>query len=236
MSYSDFNNAYQNMNHKLLETFDGITNEDLDYSKNDIPINYNNIKQDLNGTFLNNLNNNKLTHRECINLYLNPNNLKNPKIEVVLKHLSNCSLCQNEIKKINESLELLDQDNQQNQQNQQPNISNLSILNNNNIKHKDNILSQITKVNQSNSVVETEIETENQVVNISINQLEVLLKNIINQEKKNDEYDNFNRILKSLEEKKNKTKPLSIEINFVNIIICLLIILLIIDIIIRIKN
>lgn len=99
MSYSDFNNAYQNMNHKLLETFDGITNEDLDYSKNDIPINYNNIKQDLNGTFLNNLNNNKLTHRECINLYLNPNNLKNPKIEVVLKHLSNCSLCQNEIKK-----------------------------------------------------------------------------------------------------------------------------------------
>ena len=218
MSYSDFNNAYQNMNHKLLETFDGITNEDLDYSKNDIPINYNNIKQDLNGTFLNNLNNNKLTHRECINLYLNPNNLKNPKIEVVLKHLSNCSLCQNEIKKINESLELLDQDNQQNQQNQQPNISNLSILNNNNIKHKDNILSQITKVNQSNSVVETEIETENQVVNISINQLEVLLKNIINQEKKNDEYDNFNRILKSLEEKKNKTKPLSIEINFVNII------------------
>lgn len=99
-------------------------------------------------------------------------------------------------------MELLDQDNQQNQQNQQPNISNLSILNNNNIKHKDNILSQITKVNQSNSVVETEIETENQVVNISINQLEVLLKNIINQEKKNDEYDNFNRILKSLEEKK----------------------------------
>jgi hypothetical protein len=230
MSYSDFNNAYQNMNHKLLETFDGITDEDLNYSKDDIPINYNNnIKQDLNGTTLNNLNNNKLTHRECINLYLNPNNLKNPKIEVVLKHLSNCSLCQNEIKKINESLELLDQDNQQH------NISNLSILNNNNIKHKDNILSQITKVNQSNSVVEAEIETENKVVNISINQLEILLKNIINQEKKNDEYDNFNRILKSLE-KKTETKPLSIEINFVNIIICLLIILLIIDIIIRIKN
>ena len=228
MSYSDFNNAYQNMNHKLLETFDGITDEDLNYSKDDIPINYNNNKkQDLNGTTLNNLNNNKLTHRECINLYLNPNNLKNPNIEVVLKHLSNCSLCQNEIKKINESLELLDQDNQQH------NISNLSILNNNNIKHKDNILSQITKVNQSNSVVEA--ETENKVVNISINQLEILLKNIINQEKKNDEYDNFNRILKSLE-KKNETKPLSIEINFVNIIICLLIILLIIDIIIRIKN
>ena len=244
MSYSDFNNAYQNINHKLLETFDGITTEDLntntmplDYTK--VPINYiNNKQEELNGTSLINLNNtsrnlndtsrnlndtsrnsdnNKLTHRECIELYLDPVNLKNPNINIILRHLSNCSLCQNEIKRMNELFE---------HDEEHKNITNHNMVNND-LNNK--MISQMTTLNQTNK----NLESENKI-SLSTNELETLLKNVINKEKKVDEYDNFNRILKALEDK-NDTKPFSIEINFLNVIICLFIILLIIDIILRFK-
>lgn len=230
MSYSDFNNAYQNINHKLLETFDGITTEDLntntmplDYTK--VPINYiNNKQEELNGTSLRNLNdtsrnsdNNKLTHRECIELYLDPVNLKNPNINIILRHLSNCSLCQNEIKRMNELFE---------HDEEHKNITNHNMVNND-LNNK--MISQMTTLNQTNK----NLESENKI-SLSTNELETLLKNVLNKEKKFDEYDNFNRILKALEDK-NDTKPFSIEINFINVIICLFIILLIIDIILRFK-
>jgi hypothetical protein len=237
MSYSDFNNAYQNINHKLLETFDGITTEDLntntmplDYTK--VPINYiNNKQEELNGTSLRNLNdtsrnlndtsrnsdNNKLTHRECIELYLDPVNLKNPNINIILRHLSNCSLCQNEIKRMNELFE---------HDEEHKNMINQNMVNND-LNNK--MVSQMTTLNQTNK----NLESENKI-SLSTNELETLLKNVLNKEKKVDEYDNFNRILKALEDK-NDIKPFSIEINFINVIICLFIILLIIDIILRFK-
>ncbi len=274
MSYSDFNNAYQNINHKLLETFDGITSEDLntqlDYRNVPIHQELNNIKElirnpsinnrsssmlDLNGNYMpnqndnsqnlngtsiqnlnpttqntllntmqntmlntkqntmlnttqntipnttqntmpnttQNLNDTKLTHRDCILLYLEPSNLKNPIMPIVLRHISNCSLCQNEIKNMNESCEEF-------------------------------------KVEPE---VKT-IESDNKI-NISIGELEVLLKNVINKEKKSDEYENINQIFKALENKKNESKPFLVELNFLNITICILIILIIIDIILRIK-
>jgi hypothetical protein len=213
MSYSDFNNAYFDMNHKLLETFDGVYSEDINYNKNNEQTN------NLNGTSINDLNttptknlnntlnnnnlkNDKLTHRECINLYFNPDYLKNPKNDIVFKHLTKCTLCQNEInKKINQ-------------------YNNLN-LNNNNLSN-------------------TNPKTENKNIILSISELELLLKNILNNERNYyqnyNEINNFNKIFKLLEEKNLEKKPLSIEINFINIIICLLIILLIIDIILRLKK
>jgi hypothetical protein len=233
MSYSDFNNAYQNINHKLVETFDGITTEDLnenntqfDYSK--VPINYIKSEEELNGTTLLNLNNNKLTHRICIQLYKDPTNLNNPNMPIVLKHISNCSLCQNEIKKKSETYENLESTEQKK--------NNYTNINNSNIQDYNQI-SQVSTLNQSNNIEKFENVSR---INLTINELETLLKNVINTDKKNvvsseknDEYDNINKILKTLE---NKKKPLSIEVNFLNIMICLLIILLIIDIILRIKS
>jgi hypothetical protein len=282
MSYSDFNNAYQNINHKLLETFDGITSEDLntqlDYRKVPIHQELNNIKElirnpsinncsstmlDLNGNYMpnlndnsqnlngtsiqnlnlttqntiknttqntiknttqntiknttqnttqntiknttqnttQNLNNNKLTHRDCILLYLEPSNLKNQIMPIVLRHISNCSLCQNEIKNINESC-----------------------------KEVKIIESEVKPIE---SEVKT-IESDNKI-NITISELEVLLKNVINKEKKSDEYENINQIFKALENKKNESKPFLVELNFLNITIFILIILIIIDIILRLK-
>jgi len=288
MSYSNFNNAYQNINHKLLETFDGITSEDLntqlDYRNVPIHQELNNIKElirnpslnnrsstmlDLNGNYMpnqngnympnqngnympnqngnsqnlngtsiqnlnpttqntmqntmtnttqntmqntmtnttQNLNDNKLTHRDCILLYLEPSNLKNPIMPIVLRHISNCSLCQNEIKNINESCEEFK------------------------LEH------EVKTIEPEIKTVEPEIKTveSNNKINISISELEVLLKNVINKEKKSDEYENINQIFKALEDKKNESKPFLIELNFLNITICILIILIIIDIILRIK-
>lgn len=225
MSYSDFNNAYQNINNnKLAETFDGITAEDLnendtqfDYTK--LPTKYVKNENELNGTTLQNLNNKKLTHRMCIQLYMDPINLNNPNMPVVLKHISNCSLCHNEIKKKSENCENFESI--EPKKNNHNNISNIEDYNK---------ISQTSTINQSNNIEKFENIGR---INLSINELETLLKNVVHSEKKNDEYENINKILKSLE---NKKKPLLIEVNFLNIMICLLLILLIVDIILRIKS
>ena len=36
--------------------------------------------------------NNKLTHRECINLYLNPQKINNPNFQQAMKHLQKCQI------------------------------------------------------------------------------------------------------------------------------------------------
>ncbi len=98
MSYCELNDAFKNMNYKLIETFDGVTSDDIpfknldkknsmrtDYTNSeDIPIvnieekntmgsSYTNTKEenisnDLNGTYLSTLPKKKPTHREFINL------------------------------------------------------------------------------------------------------------------------------------------------------------------------
>ena len=64
MSYCDFNNAFKNVNDKFLETFDGITSEDLSFNdvnsenlffddqngKNIIQSNITRSEENLNGT------------------------------------------------------------------------------------------------------------------------------------------------------------------------------------------
>jgi len=42
---------------------------------------------------------NKLTHRECINIYNNPDSYKDLMLSQALKHVSKCKLCKEEIKK-----------------------------------------------------------------------------------------------------------------------------------------
>lgn len=256
MSYCDFNNAFKNMNDKFLETFDGITSEDLYFDHQNIinstPAVYAESEQNeqnkinLNGTSIQNLSNsNKLTHRECIYIYLNPNNSN---YQIAQKHVANCSLCQNEIKKINDlhqkdisndlyqkdisnnlkknNTSLTTQPNQPNHQNQP-----------NQLNHQ-NQLNQQNQINNRNQINNSNDTTNNNVVCLSINDLEILFKNINEKNKQNDNYEHFNRVINTLENKKydNSNKPLCIEINFINIAICLLIIFLLIDIILRIKN
>jgi len=43
----------------------------------------------------------KLTHRECIRIYYNPEKNKNSSIDGAMKHISKCDLCKTEIKKLN---------------------------------------------------------------------------------------------------------------------------------------
>ena len=75
-----------------------------------------------------------------------------------------------------------------------------------------------------------------------MSELEILLKNITERTSNDDKYENFSRIIQKLDETEQKindnerNKPLCIELNFMNIAICLLIILLLIDIVLRLKK
>ena len=263
MSYCDFNNAFKNMNDKFLETFDGITSEDLSsnlVNSEDFYFDDENVKNSMqsnneenlygtsikhlknngtlqninnNGTLQNinnnknlqNINNNKncnlnkLTHRECIYLYLNPNDNKNPNYELAHRHVIICSLCQNEInKKVKESFEIVNSDN----------------TGTNMVVDRTYLTQNINAANKT-STVQSNINTENKVVSLSMHELEVLLKNITDRTNNNDKTEHFSRIIQKLDENE-RNKPLCLELNFMNIAICLLIILLLIDIVLRLKK
>ena len=271
MSYCDFNNAFKNMDHKFLETFDGINSEDLSFNgitsedslfENQDVINsmrsYNARSEDnLNGTSIQHLNNNnscnsnkninsnnnKLTHRECIHLYLNPIDNKNPNYQLAQRHITICTLCQNEInKKVQESFQTVNSDNipvntlVNTPVNTPVNtlVNTLVNTNSNKIVERNSVIQDVnasnrTFTNQSN------INTENKVVSLSMNELEILLKNITERTNNNDKYENFSKIIQKLDDN-DRNKPLCIELNFMNIAICLLIILLLIDIVLRLKK
>ena len=270
MSYCDFNNAFKNVNDKFLETFDGITSEDLSFNdvnsenlffddqngKNRIQSNITRSEENLNGTSIQylknnscnsnknintnkninsnkniNLNNNKLTHRECIHLYLNPIDNKNPNYQLAQKHITICTLCQNEInKKVQESFETVNLDNiPVNTPVNTPTNTPVNTLVNRSSVIQDVNASNRTFTNQSN------VNTENKVVSLSMSELEVLLKNITEKTSNNDKYENFSRMIQKLDDNE-RNKPLCIELNFMNIAICLLIILLLIDIVLRLKK
>jgi len=265
MSYCDFNNAFKNMNEKFLETFDGITSEDLSFNvvnsedfsfddKNNIrsDVTRNNIRSDVtrnniqpniisnnenlygtsiqhltdkNTNYKNNscnsnnnitLNNNKLTHRECIHLYLNPNDNKNPNYELAHRHIIICSLCQNEInKKVQESFEIVNSDNPK-------------------VVDKTSVIQNVSASNQT-FTNQSNVNSENKVVSLSMRDLEVLLKNITERTSEDDKSEHFSRIIKKLDDNE-RNKPLCIELNFLNVAISLLIILLLIDIVLRLKK
>jgi len=278
MSYCDFNNAFKNMDHKILETFDGITSEDLSFNlvsseeesiqnhpaKNSILSNITNNGKNLNGTSIHHLNNinqnninqnninqnninqnninqnlqntnkynsynsnkninlnnnNKLTHRECIQLYLNPLNNKNPNYELAHRHIIICSLCQNEInKKMQESFQTV---------NTQVNTTPINIVDRT-TTIQDVKAANKSITNQSND------NAESKVLSLSMRDLEVLLKNIT-ERTSNDKTEHFSRIIQKLDDNE-RNKPFCIELNFLNITVCLLIILLLIDIVLRLKK
>ena len=274
MSYCELNDAFKNMNYKLIETFDGVTSEDIPFinqeKKNSMRTDYTNseeeqtVSNNLNGTYLSNLQNIKLTHRECINFYLNPPPNNNPNFQQAMKHLQNCNLCKEEIykniKKIN------------NKNNINKNIINdnnkLSNINSNELEF---LLKKYVEEDKNNKIVNYNNKNEltlennlsynnNKLSNINSNELEFLLKKYAEEDKNNkiqnmlfetklSKYfetnqekkeinDNLNKIYNILNygmKKDNDKKPLSIEINYISIGISILIILLIIDIILRIK-
>ena len=260
MSYCELNDAFKNMNYKLTETFDGVTSEDItlkNQKKNSIQIDYTNseeeqnISNNLSGTYLSNLQNNKLTHRECINLYLNPHKINNPNFEQAMKHLQKCHLCKEELyKKINKEK-----------------ITNEQNINKNNIINDNN---KIVNYNSKNKLItDNNLNyNNNKISNINSNEVELLLKKYIEDDKNNkmqnmlfesklSKYLETNQEKKEINNNLNKiynilnnginhginhtinnndvNKPISIEINSISIGISILIILLIIDIILRIK-
>ena len=283
MSYCDFNNAFKNMNDKFLQTFDGVTSEDLLFNKvnsedfsfddkqvqNRVQSNITRSGEYLNGTSIQqlnninknnnfysnrnvNLNNNKLTHRQCIYLYLNPINNNNPNYQIANRHIAICSICQNEInKKVKESFQMVNSnDNVSSTQD----ITNAAVLDNTNTVVQDKTNTSIQDINVANrtSAIQSNVNSvstqskvnsvsaqsngnpENKVVSLSMSELDVLLKNITDRSS-NDRYENFSRIMQRLDYNE-QNKPLCIEINFMNIAICLLIILLLIDIVLRLKK
>ena len=260
MSYCDFNNAFKNMDHKILETFDGITSEDLSFNlvsseeesiqnhpaKNSILSDISNNGKNLNGTSIHrlnninqnninqnlqytnkynscnsnkniNLNNNKLTHRECIHLYLNPLNNKNPNYELAHRHIIICSLCQNEInKKVQESFQTVN-----------------TQVNPINVVDRTTTIQDVKAANKS-ITNQSNDNAESKVLSLSMRDLEVLLKNIT-ERTSNDKTEHFSRIIQKLDDNE-RNKPFCIELNFLNIAVCLLIILLLIDIVLRLKK
>ena len=257
MSYCELNDAFKNMNYKLIGTFDGVTSEDItlkNQKKNSMQLDYTNseeeehISNNLSGTYLSNLQNNKLTHRECINFYLNPPPENNLNFQQAMKHIQNCNLCKEEIyKKINKERIINEQ-----------NINKKNINNDND---------KIVNYNSKNKLImDNNLNYDNKKIsNINSNEVELFLKKYMEEDKNNkmqnmlfesklSKYLEINQEKKEINNNLNKiynilnnginnrinnnndiNKPLSIEINSITIGISILIILLIIDIILRIK-
>lgn len=266
MSYCELNDAFKNMNYKLIETFDGITSDDTPFinlnKKSSMQPEYTNSEEDqtvsnnLNGTYLTNLPNNKLTHRECINLYLNPQKNNNSMFQQAMKHLQKCHLCKDELyKKINKEKNINEKINKEKINNEKINIE--KNINEKNINYDNKI---INYNNKNRLISDNNLIYDNKLSNINSNELEFLLKKYMEEDKNNkmqnmlfetklSKYfetnqekkeinDNLNKIYNILNygmKKDDNNKPLSIEINYISIGISILIILLIIDIILRIK-
>ena len=95
-SLQEFNSNYQN---NFYNPNDPLALIDGMYSGDD-----NLSWESLNGTDLysggdNISSSNKLTHRECIKIYNNPDNYKDSILSQALKHVSKCKMCKEEIKK-----------------------------------------------------------------------------------------------------------------------------------------
>ena len=80
---------------------------ELDFNNYEPP--YDNNSLSLNGTNIANLLNDdqlKLTHRDCVNIYNNPEFFSENHITFSLKHISKCSMCKQEIIKSKKDIEI----------------------------------------------------------------------------------------------------------------------------------
>jgi hypothetical protein len=213
MLYCDINDAY-NINDKPDNNFDsnGNNSNSVDYlywDKSKLSLDgtkLNNINNDDNDNDNNNNNNNndnnnndnvKLTHRDCINCYYNP---KNTNYQYALNHIGSCNICKNEIEKNNKSNVIpVNYELQNNRQYYRQKNS------------KNNILSYLEYDKKE------KIQLNNKIDNL-MNYILNFQKNMT----KNNIFDTSNKI--------------SIECNFINIAVLIIIVLLLLDIILRFKG
>jgi hypothetical protein len=204
MLYCDINDAY-NINDKPDNNFDsnGNNSNSVDY------LYWDKSKLSLDGTNLSNLNNMddcknnnenndddiKLTHRDCINCYYNPNS-KN--YQYALNHIGSCNICKKEISNKSNTIPVNYEMQNNRQYYQQKNNKKNDILNYLEIDKKEKI--------QLN------------------NKIDNLMNYILNFQK---------NMTKEIQNPSNK---ISIECNFINIAVLIIIVLLLLDIILRFKS
>jgi len=85
MLYCDINDAFDNnINKNYVNTFN-INSINDNKSENSLQ---KFVKKEINIKPV-------LTHRQCIDLYLNPDNAKNPELKMALVHIRKCPICKN---------------------------------------------------------------------------------------------------------------------------------------------
>jgi hypothetical protein len=264
MSYCNINDAFENIDYKLINNQDNNINYKNIIFEN-VNNQYNTYNDDLAGTNLSNLENFdgnldkvdypvvekkenliKLTHRECIKIYCYPHKNPNNLINNAMKHISRCNMCKNEIKRMNKEKETVEKENLNREYN---NITEDSLFTDQETKIKDTLVN-----NTTNDVIEKQLKILNDNIckEQHLKYQNLLMQNSMSKcfediEEKKILNNKINKILELLannsiekmannHNQNNNFNYNSIEINYITIAITIIILLLIIDIILRFKN
>ena len=209
-------NRNSNENHSPVPLIDGMFMNDnssweslngtdlLSASQYEAPSNTDTIKHDQNSSS----SQRKLTHRECINIYSNPDSYKDNILTCALKHVSKCKLCKDEIKNNTEHDEKRNQT-----KNSNTHISSIeskqmhqNIPNTNNFDNSNNS-NNSNNFNASNAKLESELKFLNEKINEETNfkYQNAMLQN------------NLSKYLEDLEEKKKINNKLDKIMEIVNL-------------------
>ena len=180
--------------------------------------------ESLNGTDLNNNKiKNKLTHRECIKIYNNPNHNKNNDLTTAFTHISKCNLCKEEIKKNIVKNNLDEKIKNDLASSFSDNLSELSITRNvNNSDTKKQKILQSDDIDfLQNNFKNNQIKNSNNLINPVI-QNELKLINDKIQEDNNLKYQNavlqtnISKYLEDIEEKKKINNKIDKILELIN--------------------
>jgi hypothetical protein len=178
-----------------------------------------------------NLSSRKLTHRECINIYNNPDSYQDTLLTQALKHISKCKMCKDEIKNTLLSLENekknnlkknLSESNSFLSENDSNLVSNKVIKNQNSTKNtfrkntndsdpNTNLQNLQNEQNNFNKITNAKIESELKLLNDKINgESNLKYQNAMLQ-------NNLSKYLEDLEEKKKINYKLDKIMELVNL-------------------
>lgn len=185
----------------------------------------------------------KLTHKDCLLLYLNPNIGSNNKLDIAIKHVKNCDTCKKELSKnkINDNISLSD-----------------SQINKKKMEKENKTIqtfSNILPTNQTATPISPQIVNNDDYKQILLDEKNIKYQNMLientmskfleNNDEKKKLNDNIEKILqyllkKDIQENSILPKyinPPNVQSDFTVIYVCLiiLIILIIIDIVLRLK-
>lgn len=233
ISYSTYNNIFDSSNDNV--SWESLNGTDLTSNKcNDILVSNSNSNSNSNSTLSNSNHQHKLTHRECINIYNNPDSQKDNILTQALKHISKCKLCKDEIKKSllsekenNKNIEKQNSYHNDNFTENESNFINNLFSNNKNYNRENNGINLDYKINRdkipinnlhqekiiankltnSNSQIESELKLLNDKINSESN---LKYQNAMLQ-------NNLSKYLEDLEEKKKINYKLDKIMELVNL-------------------